>query len=203
MNIVALSDTHGLHREITLPKGEVLVYAGDFSRFGTHYELEEFMSWLEEQDFKKILVVPGNHDHQLMKMWPNVYRSIGGNKIKVLIDDVCVYRGVVFYGTPWMVMYNDWAFMLPDLVHKYAKIPDNTDVLITHGPPFGVLDKGQMGVHCGSRALMDRVSDLPRLKAHFFGHIHEGFGEEHIHYNVSILNEKYEITNKPTIVRIS
>jgi hypothetical protein len=114
---------------------------------------------------------------------------------------------LVIYGTPWQPEFFNWAFNLPrgeKLKEKWDMIPVDTDILITHGPPFGKLDYVRYGnENVGCEELMKRVEEI-KPKIHVFGHIHEGYGyvfDGNTHYiNASVLNDRYEYRNKPVNV---
>jgi hypothetical protein len=110
------------------------------------------------------------------------------------------------YGSPWQPEFYSWAFNLQrnsiELSGKWEAIPDNTDILVTHGPAFGTLDTvtGRQYDNLGCELLAERIERL-KPKIHVCGHIHSGYGYEFkdgTHYfNAAILNEAYEYTQKP------
>jgi predicted phosphodiesterase len=177
MKIVAISDTHGKQGDISLPEGDVLVHAGDFSCFGSTGEWEGFFTWLHGLPFMHKILIAGNHD-ELFEDNPEAARRLlrtYGPSVTYLQDSGVEIDGVKFYGSPWTPRYNDWGFNLDrgePLAEKWAMIPEDTNVLITHGPPFGVLDQIPSGLRIGCEALDERVRELNNLKAHIFGHIH-------------------------------
>lgn len=177
MNIVFISDTHGFHEKVQVPDGDVLVFAGDWTQ-NSQNERQQFLrfsGWLNSQPHEYKLFIPGNHDF-LAQHDPEFIRRTCG-EAHLLLDSHIEIDGLTFYGSPWTPQFYDWAFMAPrhEMAEKWASIPDNTDVLITHGPPFGVLDVNHHGIHCGCEALMERVRELDLL-LHVFGHIHESWG---------------------------
>ena len=205
MRIVFVSDTHG--RQIDdIPYGDVLVHCGDFSRGeGDLNDVWLFNTWLGTLPHTHKLVVPGNHD-LACEDHESLTREILVNA-RLLIDEEVVIDGVSFYGTPQQPIYYNWAFNQPfdRLVGYYAMIPEHTNVLITHTPPFGYLDKVIKGYNVGSQEL---ANALRRVKPmyHAFGHIHEGYGVasdgETTFINCSLLNEDYRATNKPIVVDV-
>lgn len=211
MELVLISDTHCQHHEIALPPGDVLVCAGDFCSYGKLSEVEDFGHWLSELDYKHIVVVAGNHD------WPfdrpgkrrKALRLLGD--VTYLEDSRTVIDGVKFWGSPWQPQFYAWAFNLPRgkaLRDKWAQIPEDTDVLITHGPPYGICDRNMEGENVGCEDLLDRVLTEVRPKLHVFGHIHVGYGmnwrllDGSIFVNASICDEQYLPTNQPVEVEI-
>lgn len=175
MRIVLVSDTHGYHSLTTVPDGDVLVHAGDVCRHGGLEDVDDFNRWLGTLPHPHKVVICGNHDWCFEEK-PDEARRRLTNAI-YLQDSGCEIGGLTFYGSPWTPVFFDWSFMLPEteLATKWAAIPDRVDVLITHGPPHGVLDFTNREEHAGSAALFDRVLRVrPRL--HVFGHIHEAAG---------------------------
>jgi predicted phosphohydrolase len=176
MRIVCLSDTHGLHRRLDVPDGDILLHAGDFSMGGRAHEIERFDRWLGTLPHAHKVVVAGNHDF-LFEREPERARALLTNAL-YLQDGELTLAGLRIWGSPWQPWFHDWAFNLargPALAAKWALIPDGTDVLVTHGPPAAVLDRTVHGEDVGCRDLalaLERVR--PRL--HLFGHIHESYG---------------------------
>jgi Icc-related predicted phosphoesterase len=175
MRLVLLSDTHGRHKKLSIPDGDVLVHCGDFSHRGNPAETEAFGRWFAAQPHPFKVLVPGNHDaameHPVAR---NLLRSLG---VVVVVDQAVVVGGLRFYGSPWTPRFGDWAWMRDDadLAQYFDKIPDDLDVLVTHGPPYGTLDRNDAGTLCGSQQLLHAVTRArPRL--HVFGHIHEARG---------------------------
>lgn len=191
--IVCLSDTHGSHRDIEIPDGDVLIHAGDFCNYGTLGEVAEFAGWFERQPHPHKAVVAGNHD------WPlEVSRAMAeevllgySDNIHYLQDSGVEVLGLSVYGTPWQPAFNGWAFNLPrhgvELRRKMEQIPKGLDILVTHSAPYGTLDypppdrEKSLGCERLAEALVTR---RPRL--HVFGHIHSGYGREEHSYGVSV-----------------
>jgi Icc-related predicted phosphoesterase len=214
LQLVIVSDTHQWHKKEMIAQGDVLIHAGDFSGMGNRKELEAFQEWLlfHHLFFKKILLVPGNHDftmcvesirEELTKAVPN---------LEILIDRSIVIDGVKFHGSPYVPTFGRWAFMKDDneLKAHWDNIPVDTQVLITHGPPHKKLDEvwsGMVGnVHAGSKTLTERIKSLSKLKLHVFGHIHEGAGVikdgEVTYINAAQVNMYYENVYKPHLFKI-
>lgn len=176
MRLVCISDTHGSHDDLVVPDGDVLVHAGDFTNLGTLPEVAHFTSWLRRQPHKDKLLIAGNHDFLFQDHRSLACSLVDG--ITYLEDASVTINGVRFYGSPWTPRFYDWAFMKDrgdELAVVWDRVPDDVDVLITHGPPLGILDQNSRGLECGCYDLGARVSNIrPRL--HIFGHIHEGYG---------------------------
>ena len=176
MKITVTSDTHNLHMHAMTPGGEIFVHAGDITQRGSLEELAAFNDWLGTLDYKHKIVIAGNHDFCFEENLDGA-RGVLSNAI-LLHDQEIVIDGVKFYGSPWQPEFCDWAFNLPrgePLRRKWRMIPDDTDVLITHGPPMGHGDKIRNVGNVGCEDLLDRIR-VVKPKIHVFGHIHEGHG---------------------------
>lgn len=215
MRIVAISDTHGLQRNLAndaIPECDVLVHAGDITTKGEVRELYAIATWLKRQVAKHIIIIAGNHDGCFQTQPQLAVESLvkeAPGRIIYLRDQGIVIDGVKFYGSPWQPAFCNWHFNLPRngpaLEACWAQIPDDTDVLITHGPPHGVLDQNLSTIHCGCEKLIARVQDV-KPKVHIFGHIHNGYGQakidETLFVNAAIADERYELTNKPIVINV-
>lgn len=172
MRIVHISDTHGNHRELDLPAGDILVCSGDVSVHGIDVEMHAFLDWLRQQDFKHKIFVGGNHDHILDEFNDVVDKEFDFTGIHYLNHSAVELEGIKFYGVPSVPLNFDMAFTYypGESEEIWEKVPQDTEVLVSHGPPKGVLDNGH-----GCEQLKNRVVELS-LKAHLFGHIHEAKG---------------------------
>jgi len=207
MKIIAISDTHNLTPD--LPEGDILIHAGDATMSGTHEEIHAFTNWLKilKKQFKYILFTPGNHDYYF-ESWQKDSIVMDGGFISVINDSIRI-GGINFWLSPYSNIFGSWAFMKDEngLAKIWDEIPKNTDVVVTHGPPKGFLDKtiAYGNVCAGSQTLLDKILEI-RPKVCIFGHIHEGYGEiynKNIHYiNASIVNEYYQNVNKPVEINI-
>ena len=210
ITIVGIADTHMSHEDVKVPPGDILVVAGDFSGHGTLQDIAVFNTWLGTLPHEHKLVVAGNHDlaaeHNCLAV-----RSIFTNAT-YLDEESATVRGIKFYGCPWTPEFFDWAFMYPRDGRMgqriWQRVPEDTNVLITHGPPTGasisrVKDSySRPGRECGCGLLRVRILELPNLKASFHGHIHSGHGKELVGkttcMNVSVMDERYEVVNPGT-----
>lgn len=177
MRIVAVADTHTFEQDLAgIPDGDVFVHAGDLLRGGTLEELEGVAAWIRALPHRHKIVVAGNHDWCFLRRRGEAEAMLGD--AIYLEDSGCVIEGLRFWGSPWQPSYNDWAYNLPRgeaLAERWALIEEGTDVLITHGPPKGIGDRGPYPKRAGCEALAERVRELrPRL--HIFGHIHQDGG---------------------------
>jgi len=207
MRLVFISDTH-THRDLAIPEGDVLVHAGDATSTGTAGEVEQFLQWFDAQPHRRRLFIAGNHDW-LFQRDPDLAALLLARHpgITYLQDAGVAIDGLRFYGSPWQPEFCQWAFNLPRrgraLREAWARIPEGTDVLITHGPPHGVLDQVRGGSHLGCEELAARVAAV-RPRIHVFGHIHDGFGvlrsQATVFINASTCDEAYRPNHRPVVV---
>ncbi len=204
LRIVAVADTHGMHGQPIIPDGDVLIHAGDLTGSGTLHEVAAFDCFLATLPHRHKVVIAGNHD-LCFEIHPAQARALVSNA-HYLQDEAITLDGVSYWGSPWQPWFYDWAFNLPRgeaLRRKWDLIPDGTDVLVTHGPPFGRLDFAQRGEHAGCEELW-RALQRVRPRLHVFGHIHEGAGmiEEDgiILVNASICNPRYQPLRSATVI---
>ncbi len=202
MRIVCLSDTHHQHDRLVVPPGDVLVHAGDFTRRGAESDVRAFDAWLGGLPHRHKIVIAGNHDF-CFELNPAA-RAWMTNAI-YLQDEAVTLEGVRFWGSPWQPRFYDWAFNLDrgePLRRVWSRIPSGTDVLITHGPPYGILDATDRGEAVGCEELLLAIRRVcPRL--HVFGHIHEGYGEQTVdgtHFvNASNCDLNYRPVQAPVV----
>lgn len=187
MKILHLSDTHGCHLQLKdLPEADVLVHSGDFTMLGSQTEAIDFLNWFCDLPYRHKLFICGNHD---VCMYQSNIVGLDSN-VHYLCNSGVEIEGVRFYGIP--------LFIADRFANRqnsnYAHIPVDTDVLITHCPPYGILDFDG-GIHYGSVSLLDRVV-VVNPKLHLFGHIHSQRGLIEIngtHFsNGAVMNNNYE-----------
>jgi len=210
--IVCLSDTHNFHEQIAVPDGDILIHSGDATVNGTIPEVMEFNSWFFSIPHRHKVFVAGNHDWLFMMDNPLARRLMNPN-ITYLQDSSIVIEGIKIYGSPWQPRFFDWAFNLnrgPEMAEKWKLIPEDIDILITHGPPNGILDlvprKG-WDENTGCEELRKRVEEiakLGKLKLHIFGPIHCGYGildEYGVRFvNASNCDESYQPSQPPIVI---
>ena len=198
MRIVAFSDYHN-NGKIAVPDGDVLVVAGDICKFGKLDNFEEFISTLPH---KNKLLVAGNHDDFAKR--GDAHKIVPS--MQYLQDKSVVIDGVKFYGSPWhSVLGMAFGATEKDMEKKWDEIPDDTDVLITHMPPKGILDGDEYSSAWGCPYLADRVYEVsPKL--HIFGHIHMAHGKKSVYgiefANVGLTNGQYKLVHGPTVIDI-
>jgi Icc-related predicted phosphoesterase len=195
MKIATISDTHGYEGWL-LPPCDVFIHAGDITANGDYLEAAGFAHALMERmdmgDVAAAILVPGNHDRCFQEDGPMTRALFDDPRIHLLIDQGVEIDGRRFWGSPWTPPYKDWFFMAEEdrLAEIYQDMPANLDVLITHGPPRGILDPGFAGDHVGSVALMDAIASRT-IRHHVFGHLHAGGGKaqcgpsDTMHHNVA------------------
>lgn len=224
MKIIAISDLHGdVIPPNDLPDGDVLVIAGDVlpddykpvgrDWLGTSRTIRQ-MWWYDDvwlpylesltAKFDFVLWIGGNHDFYLQAQQAKHLQEMMPKRVEYLCESWTIIDGVKFYGAPWNCTAG-WAFYLDDpegFDEKLPHVPDDTDVLVVHGPPK--VDR-MPGFHWCSHALSDWVATHP-LKAVICGHIHEAYGEYRILttpvHVVSSKNRNYELVNPPVEIEI-
>jgi Icc-related predicted phosphoesterase len=220
MILTIISDTHTKHKHITgdLKGGDLLIHAGDFMNSGYNpIEAMEFFKWFDEidnYDFK--VLIAGNHDRWMEDKTEEAKGILTGYKtIEYLEDDWMTVgdsdphdpnvKTAKIYGSPWQPEFYNWAFNLQrngeELKSKWDMIHEDTDILITHGPPYGYLDiPGGQSIRVGCEMLRHRVDEI-KPKIHVFGHIHGSYGHYyngHTHFfNASVLDERYSYSHLP------
>lgn len=211
MIIDCISDLHGHYPK--LEGGDLLIVAGDLTARDKSHEYIKLYEWLQKQEYRKKIIVPGNHDNYLQKCNSFSSAPFAKELATYLCDSGTEFEGLKIWGSPWTKWFEGvnphcTAFMLKteeELTEKWAMIPDDTDILITHGPPYGILDKNVDGEHVGSKSLalkMGLMETPPKLWV--WGHIHEAYGRDLpvrgkpcIMLNASHVNERYEPVNRP------
>jgi Icc-related predicted phosphoesterase len=218
VKVAAISDLHGHLPEI--PKCDVLLIAGDVCpvynheiSFQSQWLRKEFRPWLDRVEARYVIGVAGNHDFvfQAHLQVPPFLRW------EYLQDNGVTFEGVNFWGSPWQPIFGDWAFNLDDSGReaRWSLIPDDTHVLVLHGPPYGYGDKVAlrklqrergMDPHVGCRHLRDRIERLPQLRLAVFGHIHPGHGIYHmgskVLANVAILDDDYRPAHPVSVFEV-
>jgi len=200
MRIVAVADTHLFHDELVVPEGDVFVHAGDMCRGGSLEELRQSVDWMRGLPHRTKIVIAGNHDFAFIEHEAEA-RALVADFV-YLQDSGATIDGVSFWGSPWQPAYNDWAFNLPRgaaLAEKWALVPEGTDVLITHGPPMGIGDRGPVPGRLGCEELLARVRAV-RPKAHFFGHIHQDGGVWRDGETLFVNATTWECERQPTVI---
>lgn len=215
--IVCISDTHALESKIKdVPEGDILVCAGDITKKGSLIDVSRFAKWTTSLSFREVVIIAGNHDwcFQDYDKVPTI-DNLKYYSINYLENSGIEIDGIQFWGSPYSLEFCGWAFPIDPIDAEvfWEKIPRNTEVLITHGPPYGKLDlvldyPPQKNVvptkRAGDKALGERIAHLPNLKAHIFGHLHYEYGmleEGGVKYiNCSICDDWYKPKRKPIVI---
>lgn len=207
MRIVCISDTH--LRFVSVPPGDLLIHAGDATIQGTEQEFRRFFDWFGKLPHTHKVFVAGNHDW-IFEKFPDVARSLIPPGVTYLQDELAVVNGLKIYGSPWQPEFMGWAFNLPrgwPMRKKWEVIPEGIDILVTHGPPLGILDFSPFGnEHAGCGDLRQELLRIkPRL--HVFGHIHHSYGKLELggiqFANASICDEAYRATRQPILFELA
>lgn len=205
VRIVCFSDSHGQHKAKKLNNwfeknpADILVFAGDL-QLNSLDDGTDFLKWISNTPYTYKIVTFGNHDGNY-EIFTNEARKF--KDVIILNQKGKRVMGINFFGSPYSLNFYNWWFMKSEkeLADLYDKIPNDTQVLITHTPVYGILDKSINGFSCGSESLKDKIEKLPKLKYHICGHIHEGYGKEKhgkiTYINGSLLNYRYEMVNEP------
>ena len=248
MNIACFSDTHTKHGEwynqlpdeikLKFDEADMLIHTGDFTEIGDYVSVDAFLTWFSKRPNKHKVLIAGNHDfyfdtddtpknrynfpttdldvQDMLEKYPNIVYL---NNAEVIID------GFKIWGSPTNKWFHDWAFNRhegDDIKRYWDLIPEDTDILMTHGPAYGILDlcpQGDKLVHLGDKDLLEAVQRV-KPKLFCFGHIHEGYGLvtidedecEHtgiavdnigtIFVNATCMNEIYKPKNPPIFVEL-
>jgi Icc-related predicted phosphoesterase len=198
MRILHLSDTHNLHRQLTnLPDADVIIHSGDCSMEGTGKEIIDFIEWFGALDYRYKIFIAGNHDY-----------CLEGKKVEVIqcyLPENCFYLchsgiticGIKFWGVPFFFSDEESS----EYLNMITQIPTDTDILISHRPPLGILDNTNNITYGCPDLLLKALAIRPGY--HLFGHIHKAYGIEKSKYttfaNASMVDEDYKLLNSPFV----
>ena len=225
--ITAISDTHLKHKQIILPKADILIHAGDWTATGQHNQVRDFLKWVNKlvyttDKFEYVVLCAGNHDLSIERepsFRNSVLEEYTNDQVIYLENGSVELNGIKIYGTPWTPEFNNWAFNYKrGSIQAEAiidNIPRDTDILVTHGPPQGILDQCAYKhplypERAGCELLRHHIEEkLNNLKYHIMGHVHENFGYDFntlppiTFINASICNLQYQPVNKPFLINYS
>ena len=203
MKIIFISDTHCLHDQLTLPEGDMIIHCGDVSKRGHKTEIEYFLKWFEKLNFEHKIFISGNHDFFFEDAPKKEVEKLIPENVIYLNDSGVTIDGIKIWGSPIQPWFHDWAFNRArgkEIKAHWNLIPNDTDILITHGPPFEILDRTVQGQYVGCEDLLEKIKSTD-IKIHAFGHIHEGYGQvvkDKVRFiNASVVNVSYNMTNAP------
>jgi tetratricopeptide (TPR) repeat protein len=222
VRFVCISDTHGTHRDMKLPLGDVLLHSGDFSQTGEQQEIEDFAAWIAEQPHTHKVVIAGNHEVTMDSLhYERCWRRFHKKKhdsalcraaiqnapgVTYLEDSATEIAGVKLFGSPWQPKFFDWGFNVTrgsECRAKWDLIPDTTHILMTHGPPVGYGDAGHSVKHAGCVDLLQCVQQRVRPLFHVFGHLHYSYGSttdgDTTFINASSCDEAYFPSQHPIV----
>lgn len=213
IRFVCLSDTHNQTDYLHLPPGDVLLHSGDFTLQGDPLEVQQFCSFLQALPYRQKVVIAGNHDltfdlenfRELRDRF-RLKAEIDARATKELLTG-CTYLedsgsfvcGYSVWGSPWTPTFYDWGFNLPigpEIQAKWNRIPQNTEILLTHGPPYDILDRCSDGFKAGCPLLAQKVKTVKPL-VHLFGHIHEAYGTRTIDETLYINGSNCDLGYRP------
>jgi Icc-related predicted phosphoesterase len=206
LTIVCIADTHSLHRDLDIPDGDILIHAGDFTMFSKSVAaILDFNDWLGELPHPSKILVPGNHEF-FLESDPSRRRLI--SNATVLINEAVEIAGLKIWGSPVTPLYGG-AFGLSspaDRTRLYAGIPEEVDILVTHGPPYGILDRSPgTPHHAGCPQLLEAVTRL-RPKLHVFGHVHGAHGmvstDNTLFLNAALLGPEGDLSASPIVLQM-
>lgn len=200
MSIVHISDTHNYHRELQndLPAADMIIHSGDVSMYGEPKEVDDFAKWFIGLDYKYKIFIAGNHDYCLYDQKAKAIQSHLPANCYYLYNSGVKINGINFWGEPF--------FMEDEIDNRFLKtkkrIPVDTDILISHRPPYGILDTSFKSFGCPD-LLLAVLRIAPRY--HLFGHVHDAYGIDKAQattfINAALTNEKYELVNKPILIK--
>ncbi|KAH8554146.1 metallophosphoesterase domain-containing 1-like protein [Umbelopsis sp. PMI_123] len=214
LRIVCMSDTHGsTNFNFRVPDGDVLVHAGDITRRSNLQEFSNFLKWMSSLPHMVKIVIAGNHDivmdpefHYLeerreildnFRQHGIIYLQNSSYKLPASLG------GYLIYGSPYAPFHIGGAFMPYDLSDVWKCVPNDTDILVTHTPPYGIQDTTRRGQNVGCEHLLKRIKEI-KPKASIFGHIHEAHGvhEEDgtVYINACTSNSRYKATQLPVVL---
>jgi Icc-related predicted phosphoesterase len=223
MKIIALSDTHNQHNHIRVPDGDILVHCGDFTNQGTLDEITSFADWFAQLPHKWKILVFGNHEVSTdIGFYDSNWKDLHSHKMKIIPPTFWTQRGITvlcnetikiqgynIWGHPALpFQYNlhAWGYRSPeDSSSMWSRVPADTDIILTHSPPYGILDETLNGVNIGNEDMLVNVVDRIKPRMCIFGHVHNpGTCTEWgiLFNNVAMCNDKPELTYPPTIIVI-
>ena len=210
MKVWFISDPHSKHQELIVPDNiDMVIHAGDAGTYKSPYnckrDLENGLQWFNDLDIDTKIYVPGNHDTALEYglIHPTQYKNI-----EFLVHEYIEIDDLKIFGSPYTPTFFNWAYNKgeKEIKELWKDIPEDLDILITHGPPKDVLDRCQDGYRAGCPHLKEKVLEVSP-KIHVFGHIHEEGGkteekENTLFINAAVLDLKYNHANNGVIIDV-
>jgi hypothetical protein len=215
MKICSISDTHSKHKKVSIPECDMLICAGDYTFRGELSILQDFSNWIKELPIKYKIVIFGNHEvgYQFGPKRIKALEMIKESGAIYLEDSGVTIEGLNIWGSPASPFFHAWEFNYqrgPEIARIWNKIPDNTNILITHTPCKGVLDLVEIDdkfENIGCEDLRNKIDQLKELKLHVGGHLHlQGGNKAELngitYVNAAICDEQYKTTHKPVVIEI-
>lgn len=196
MKVLHLSDTHGKHHLLKdLPPADIIIHSGDGSESGEKSEVLDFLNWFFNLDYEYKIFVAGNHElcldgEQIENLPPNCH---------YLYHSGIEIEGIKFWGVPYFLSNE----LNGSVAQFMVQIPDGTDVLISHRPPYGILDFEEND----NFGCLDLLLTVQRIYPyyHLFGHVHAGYGivkSRHTTFVNASLIRNNVIQNKPVLLEL-
>jgi predicted phosphodiesterase len=221
VKICLISDTHTRHNEVEVPECDILIHSGDYTSRGYRHEVEDFYKWLTKQNqVSTIVFIEGNHDiHADSKFnketradewFQDLQDEYLSDRIVRLCNTGVQTFGLNIWGSPITPDFYPefWGFNMTrgeKIARHWETIPDNTDILVTHGPPFAILDNTPRNELVGCSHLIWKINQI-NLKIHTFGHIHHSHGIKEVNkttfVNAAQCNERNQIEYKPRLITL-
>jgi Icc-related predicted phosphoesterase len=209
MRVCCIADLHG-HVPADVPPCDLLLIAGDLGpddpAAGEAWLRDQFVPWLERQPAAEIAAIAGNHDY-LAAERPWLLRELG--LWRYLENEAATLAGLRVAGSGWSLTFGNWPLQAAEeeLDALWHTIPDETELVLVHGPPYGYCDLTTRGAHGGSRTLLRRLLELPQLRLVCTGHIHEAYGRAVLPsgalvVNASIVDVGLRLVNAPIVVEL-
>lgn len=234
MRLVFISDTHNKHKKLTIPECDILFHSGDWTGMGYKHEVEDFAKWLNKQEqCKNIVITPGNHEKTFEKCLHATENDPSSRtwitdkcpRAHLLIHEAVEVEGIKIFGSPWTPYFFNWAWnagrtvkeanhvFKPFIGDLWKDIPLDTQILLTHGPAYGILDYAQDWndksklISVGCVELLNKIKEMKDLKIHASGHLHLQGGKQEVHngvlhINAAVCNEAYQPDNEVKVLDI-
>lgn len=213
LKIVAISDVHTRWHTLQIPECDILISAGDYSFHGQPDIVLSFHEWMNRQPAKHVISVQGNHETWVEKNFSAAEAIALGScpRVHFMEEGLVEIDGIKIWCSAITPNFFNWAWNRArgeEIKQHWDKIPEDTNILVTHGPPAGILDivpwvDGTPKERVGCEELKKRIDQLD-IDLHIFGHIHHSHGEHHSDgtsfYNASICDERYAPTNPVTVI---
>ncbi len=203
MKLICISDTHNKHKQIPIPEGDVLIHAGDITEGGTKREVVDFLEWFSSQPHEHKIFIAGNHDFFFEKYNEEEIQEIIPENVHYLKEKGINLNGIKFWGSPVTPGDGTWAFnrkQIQEIDAHWEQIPKDTQVLISHTPPYKIKDVLNNGKHIGCASLLKTIKNR-EIEFHIFGHVHDSYGITTVSgtkfINASCLDNKYRYLHPP------